>query len=194
MSSHKKFGSWVAGGNSQKGRRKNDFYATPSECTFSLAAYMNIPVRVWEPACGSGAISAVLSNLGHEVTSTDLEDYNFGTSGINFLDRQTRLADCVITNPPFSLAEDFIRKCRSLEVPTFAMLLKTQYWHAAKRLRLFNEVRPSKILAMTWRPDFTGNGNPTMDCIWSIWEPGTESTHYLPIECFNAVKEPDVFG
>lgn len=36
----------------------------------------------------------------------------------------------------------------------FAMLLKAQYWHAAKRAQLFCEVPPSYVLPLTWRPDF----------------------------------------
>lgn len=176
------FGSWVAGGNSTEGRKKNDFYGTPKECTYALLAHMKVPHDVWEPACGEGAISNILSEFDHHVISTDLNDYGFGASGVDFLKAETAHADCVITNPPFNLAEKFIRKCHELELQSYAMLLKTQYWHAAKRVRLFHETKPAKILAMTWRPDFTLGGSPTMDCIWTIWERGSTTTQYLPIE------------
>lgn len=177
-----KFGSWVAGGNSTEGRKKDDFYATPPECLMSLLSHYKPSGTVWEPACGDGAISRALQSKGIDVISTDLNDYGFGESGRDFLLESVKMADCVITNPPFNLAEKFIRKCHDLNVSDFAMLLKTQYWHAAKRVKLFNEVRPSKILAMTWRPDFTNKGSPTMDCIWVVWQRGSTVTEYLPIE------------
>lgn len=34
---------------------------------------------------------------------------------------------------------------------------------------------PARIRALTWRPDFLGGGNPTMDCAWSIWQRGWAS-------------------
>ena len=56
------------------------------------------------------------------------------------------------------------------------MLLKSQYWHAAKRAQLFREIPPSYVLPLTWRPDFLfkeRNGekgaSPLMDVMWCVW-------------------------
>ena len=38
---------------------------------------------VWEPCCGTGAISQALSGQGYTVVSTDIADYGFGTPGID---------------------------------------------------------------------------------------------------------------
>ena len=176
------FGSWVAGGNSSVGRKKDDFYPTPSECVYSLIKYIDIPKKVWSPACGLGGISKPLEELGHEVISTDLFYRGYGEGNIDFLKCKEKMADCVIENPPFNLAEQFIVKCKELDISVFCMLLKSQYWHAAKRVKLFNEIKPSKVLAMTWRPDFLGGGSPTMDCIWTCWEKGITKTEYFPIQ------------
>lgn len=43
-------------------------------------------------------------------------------------------ADWIITNPPFSLAEAFIRRAAELGKP-FAFLLKSQYWNATCRMK-----------------------------------------------------------
>jgi hypothetical protein len=51
------------------------------------------------------------------------------------------------------------------------MLLKSQYWHAAKRHQLFNTHTPAYILPLTWRPDFMfgeRGGAPTMDVLWTV--------------------------
>jgi hypothetical protein len=52
-------GQMMTGGN-RGGREKDDFYSTPEDCTRALLAAEgdNIPVSIWEPACGSGAISS----------------------------------------------------------------------------------------------------------------------------------------
>lgn len=175
-----KFGSWIAGGNSQKGRKENDFYPTPSWCTEIVLKYTKPPKDIWEPACGDGAISKVLIKNGFNVVSTDLHFYNFGIPEMDFL-KSPKLSNAVITNPPFVIASDFIEKCIQLDLDYFAMLLKSQYWHAASRKKLFEKQPPSKILAMTKRPDFLGSGKPTMDCIWSVWEKGDYSARYMPV-------------
>ena len=85
-------------------------------------------------------------------------------------------------NAPISLAEQFIRKAFSHGKP-FAFLLKCQFFHAKKRLKLFEECRPSMIFPLTWRPDFTGEGASLMDMMWVVWfGQDTKYTFYQPIE------------
>ena len=172
------------GGNPVNGRKENDFYPTPPDCVTSLLAHTRIAKvnAVWEPACGNGAISKVLENRGFTVISTDLNDYGYGTTGIDFLQCEERQADILITNPPFDIADKFIEKSQELGIHTVCMLLKCQYWHAKKRKVLFERYTPSEILAMTWRPNFSGQGSSTMDCIWTIWRKGHHEARYIPIE------------
>jgi hypothetical protein len=54
--------------------------------------------RVWQ-----GALSRLLSEVGHKVISTDLVDRGFGVVGVNFLEEQELRAPNIVTNPPFSL-------------------------------------------------------------------------------------------
>ena len=56
------------------------------------------------------------------------------------------------------------------------MLLKATFPNAAKRIALFEEHPPSRVLPLGWRLDFTGGGNPTMDCTWFCW--GVEGVPY----------------
>lgn len=175
------FGSWVAGGNPKNGRVDDDFYATPPECVDALLENVELPNKIWEPCCGDGAISKVLEGNGYDVISTDLNNYGFGEPFTDFLKQNKKRADCVVTNPPFKISQDIIEKCFEMDVSTVALLLKTQYWHAKKRTDLFEKYIPSKILAMNWRPDFSGGGSPTMDCIWTVWEKGKTQCVYKPI-------------
>jgi hypothetical protein len=163
----------IGGASSQHVRNAADFYATPPECTIALLEnYQRLfeGSRIWEPACGDGAISKVLEGRRLDVISTDLHDRGYGKGGMNFL-----TADCncgsIITNPPFSLAANFIARAASKEVP-FAMLLKSTYWHASSRYDLFEQTKPMAIIAMTWRPAMSPERGKaaTMDFIWTVWD------------------------
>ena len=167
--------SRITGGNSATGRRQSDFYPTPPEVTVALMRFLKLPAgtNIWEPARGQGDMVRALADCGMAVYGTDIRD------GIDFLTTRqpgnAPAADWIITNPPFSLADEFIRHAAEIGKP-FAMLLKAQYWHAAKRAQLFREIPPSYVLPLTWRPDFLfkeRNGkkgaSPLMDVMWCVW-------------------------
>lgn len=145
-------------GGDQGNRQEADFYPTPPEATIALINFLDAQninfYSVWEPACGDGAISKILESNLYDVLSTDLRrESGFGTGGVNFLDHPIHTVDCIITNPPFNLAEQFIIKSLAC-ADIVCMLLKSQYWHAKSRVKLFTETKPAYILPLTWRPDF----------------------------------------
>jgi len=163
----------IGGASSQHGRNAADFYATPPECTIALLDnYQRLfeGSRIWEPACGNGAISKVLEGRNLAVISTDLHDRGYGEGGMNFLTAECNCGS-IITNPPFNLAADFIEHAATKEVP-FAMLLKSTYWQAAKRYDLFQRTKPLAIIAMSWRPAMSPERGKsgTMDFIWTVWD------------------------
>ena len=97
----------------------------------------------------------------------------------------------IVTNPPFNLSVEFIQKCVELGAPVFALLLKSQYWHSAKRAVLFEKYPPAYVMALTWRPDFCfgdRGGAPTMECIWTVWVEGETDTRY------RVLRKPSVLG
>ena len=175
--------STIIGGVGATKRRELDFYPTPAECTHALMKYLSLaPCKIWEPACGTGEMSEVLKSYGHEVISTDLRHTGYGEGGIDYITSEKRECEAIITNPPFNIAEKFILRAVD-EASVVAMLLKSQYWHAKRRLDLFKLYTPAAILPLTWRPDFTrgGEGSPTMDMIWTVWIKGSEGTKYEPL-------------
>ncbi len=115
-------------------------------------------------------MSKVLEAHGHKVHSSDLIDRGYGNGKVDFLKSYGPHFDAVITNPPFELEEKMIRHAFEINVQYLALVLKSQFWHAARRVPLFVKHPPSRIYAMTWRPDFTLKSSPTMDCIWCIWD------------------------
>jgi hypothetical protein len=167
------FGVAVAGGGGK--RRDDDFYPTPPEPTRALLHYYNdiIPQHVYEPACGEGHMARVLVENGYTVLASDLVHRGYGFGAIDFVsfpaDRLERGAWAVITNPPFIYADEFITKAHELEAPFIAMFLKQTYWNAAKRYDLWKKHPPKACHPITFRVDFTGGGNATMDCMWVVY-------------------------
>lgn len=175
-------------------REGTDFYPTPADVTHALLDFLHLVpgTRVWEPACGEGHISEVLRERGYRAYSSDLYDRGYGDPLRDFLRASFLPAaeglggfpQWIITNPPFSQAEAFIRHALTLGVP-FAFLLKSQFWHASKRRNLFEQHRPSHVLPLTWRPDFLmgrKGGSPTMEAAWTVWQPTpAKATVYLPL-------------
>jgi hypothetical protein len=162
-------------------RRKLDFYPTPPECTIALMEFLKLDrsIFVWEPACGNEAMSTIIEDYVDSCYASDISagmDYLTTPAPYNF--------GAIITNPPFSTALDFIRKALT-ETPVVAMLLKSQYWHAACRISDFKQSPPAWVLPLGWRPDFMGGasgGRPTMEVAWSVWIKGDTTTKYQPLE------------
>lgn len=161
---------------SGKNRREFDFYPTPKEVTQAFLNAIDWPksLRIWEPACGENHMVDVLRSRFANVIGTDIQN------GDDFLSASMKDVDACVTNPPFSLSADFIRK--ATQYPYAAMVLKSTYWHSAKRTKLFYARRPSKILCLNWRPQFdqrVEKSSPTMDFIWTVWEPDAKVTEFI---------------
>lgn len=173
----------ITGGNPKEKRSKNDYYPTPPEVTTALLDYLDLPKScvIWEPACGENDMVEAIKNRGYSVIGTDI------IYGYDFLKEPLYNCDWIITNPPFTLSDQFIEKCAKYEKP-FALLLKSQYWHAKKRYNVFLKYPPTVICPLTWRPDFNfktrrkKNASPLMDVMWCIWiPPYTNKTIYEPL-------------
>tara|TARA_Y100001963_G_scaffold150820_1_gene232616 strand:+ start:724 stop:1371 length:648 start_codon:yes stop_codon:yes gene_type:complete len=125
----KKKGKNFSANNASGKRKKSDFYETPYTLTrkFLDVEEFNKELSVCEPACGGGAISGVLKEYWEDdelVTAYDKET--------NFLWEMGEY-QYVITNPPFSIAFEFIQRAKLVAKNKFAFLLPLSYLHGKKR-------------------------------------------------------------
>jgi hypothetical protein len=67
----------------------------PRRITEALLRHVCLRGPIWEPCCGTGAISEVLSRQGYTVVSTDIADYGYGTPGIDVLACRAMPGDAV---------------------------------------------------------------------------------------------------
>ncbi|WP_286705232.1 hypothetical protein [Acidiphilium sp. 37-64-53] len=89
--------------NSGYNRKDRDFYATPTWVTEALLRHIKFRGPIWEPCCGTGAMSTVLTKHGHEVVSTDIVDRGFGTAGIDFMNCKAVPSGCRTISATLSL-------------------------------------------------------------------------------------------
>ena len=118
----KKKGKNFSANNATGKRKKSDFYETPYTLTrkFLEVEDFDKSLSVCEPACGGGAITRVLKEHWEDdkVTAYDKET--------NFLWEMGEY-EYVITNPPFSIAFEFIQRAKLVAKSKFALLLPLSY-------------------------------------------------------------------
>lgn len=161
-----------------KGRPEGDFYPTPDFATIELLKREKFNGSIYECACGDGAIAKLLPKE-NKIYATDLYDRGYGKSGVDFIKHDFKGWKCnnIITNPPYSLAQDFIEKALQVTTDKVAMLLKLQFLEGAKRYDMFKSTPFKKILVFSKRLTLSRNGvkqkNSGMICFaWFIWEHG----------------------
>ena len=175
-------GHQLAGLSEGRERVENDFYATPETSVKALLEREAIIYPVLEPACGDGAISRLLTD--GDVASSDLVYRGYGVGGIDFLlnEWDNQKNNTVITNPPFSLFTEFVKK--GLEVTNNKLILfgKLQALEGEKRASYLatTPLRTVYVFKKRQNPLRNGvavdeNGKPwasTMAFAWFVWEKG----------------------
>ena len=134
----------MLGVNNKAIREENDFYATdPYAIDKSIRFFEEIELsdNLWEPACGQLHLSCRLKDYGYNVVSSDLVKRNDYCIKLDFLQSTKMLenSEDIITNPPFKLASDFVKK--SMELLNYGrlavFLLKIQFLETETGAELF---------------------------------------------------------
>jgi hypothetical protein len=112
-------------------RNGSDDFQTPPEALEPLLPYLHTDWTIWEPACGKGYLAQGLRQAGLTVIATDKKD------GRDFLTWQPTDWHCIITNPPFSLKNEFLATAYDLGKP-FAFLLPLTALESPSRQGLFH--------------------------------------------------------
>ena len=158
------------GGNHNPNRQEDDYYATPPRAINDLLSKISLNKNVWECACGGGALSDKLIELGYNVIATDIKDR--GAKKFNkvfdFLKEETQPVNCdIVTNPPYKLATEFVTK--ALDTVTVGnkvcYFLKIQFLEGAKRYEeLYKHNELKHVLVYSKRVSTAKN--------WFVWEKG----------------------
>ncbi|BAB54373.1 hypothetical protein [Mesorhizobium japonicum] len=171
--------------------RGNNLYETPPEAMRTLLSFMRFSAKVWEPACGKGAISRMLEDAGYEVELSDLVDY--GTvdrhgelqRAENFMSTAPRADNPdrpdIVTNPPYGadLNAFVAHALRAHRPRRIALLLNLNFlcgFEDENRNFAMDEHPPSDVfvftrrLPMMHRDGWTGDiASSRMNTAWFIW-------------------------
>lgn len=155
-----------------QGQNHSDLFLTDPQALFPLLPYLNPKWHLWEPACGDEK-TPLLDWLGFfegfSITGTDIRGYG----GVNFLtETPTKDFDAVITNPPYSIKNQWIERCYELEKP-FALLMPYTTLESPRRQKLFRE-HGIELLILPKRVDFTTpsgkKGGAWFPVAWFCWK------------------------
>lgn len=153
----------------------NEYYPTPKWCIKGLLDVINISdleTRGWlfaEPCRGEA--KALYNLLPNSPLWMELEE------GRNYLESAwsdyypelTKNIDCIITNPPFSLGLDFIKK--SLEESEVCIyLLRLGFLGSKKRHDFHSEIQPDHLVVCSSRPKFKNNTTENSEYAWFIYD------------------------
>ena len=162
-------------------RPDNDFYETNPKAVELLLQAEQFSENIWECACGRGAISKVLIDHGYNVCSTDLVDRGYGETGIDFLEAPGWFDGDIITNPPYSLAEEFVVQANNI-LPQFskaAFFLRLSFLESKKRKPFFEKYPPKRVYVITGRIGCAKNGDwskansrSAVAYAWFVWKVG----------------------
>ena len=184
-------------------RRDADAYWTEPWVTEALLESFPLKEPFWEPACGRGDIVQVLRKRNWLVFASDIHAHGCQDSKIVIVDFLAELrrwpftpqtAATIITNPPYKLAEPFIR--RALEWAgnyhaTVAMLLRHEFDCAGGRSDLFDRPDFAAKITLRKRPRWDWwerekpKASPRHNFAWFVWSAthiGSPQLLYWPIE------------
>lgn len=168
----------------QRAELKNslDDFPTPPWATRALIEHVVTKdtlssMTCLEPACGRGHMSVTLAEYFKEVASADVFDYGFGEIADFLKSRHADQSfDWVITNPPFRLGEEFIRRSMKIARCGVAMLTRTVFIESVGRYeRIFRPDPPSRFAQFTERvPMVKGRidkkASTATGYAWLVWE------------------------
>ena len=147
-------------------RNESDFYPTPLSAFTPLIPYLPKRVAIWEPAQGDGRLVRAMKEAGLQADGQDIRE----AKAYDYLQDKAHKA-CVVTNPPFSLAQEFITNAWEHSRESF-MLLRLNFLGSQKRREWWRKHEPSALFVLSQRPCFTGDGKTdATDYAWFYFSP-----------------------
>lgn len=131
-------------------RREYDVYETPKWAVKALLDL--VPIRQdWkylEPCRASGRFYEELpiGSAWGEIRE-----------GVDYLSTAYSRVDCIITNPPYSLAQEFVEKAHD-DADVIIMLLRVGFLESMRRSEFWEKFPLDHLITLSKRPSFTDDG------------------------------------
>lgn len=134
---------------------KHDHFNTPAYAVTPLLKYIDPRWAIWKPTdtYGRSQITETLKKHGNKVIATSKDTFNFLQDDPKFD------FNCIITNPPYSLKDEFIARCihYTARGKKWAMLMPLTVLEGIKRRKMLNSLGETfGVLVLDRRVEFTG--------------------------------------
>lgn len=147
---------------------------------------------VVDPCCGTGVLSESAKDSGYSTVPYDIYDWGYeGTIIQDFLeakaDDYSDAPFTILMNPPFSKAEEFVRKAFEIGARKVVCFQRFAWFESRSRRNFWKEIPPQRIYicgdrANCWRHDIPldgrGSTSPTAHA-WFVWEKGQHTATIL---------------
>lgn len=176
-------------------RSEYDYYVTPQKAIheFIECAKLNTDIftrletkKILDPCAGGSASSDMsypkcLSKYGCNVFTIDIRDDSLARQKGDYLKlNASGIFDLIITNPPFNISLDVIKKA-ILDVKEggmVIMLLRLNYFGSQARRQFFDENMPNYTFVHSKRMSFSSNGKTdSIEYMHSVWVKGDSKNH-----------------
>jgi hypothetical protein len=179
----------------RKAKDPLDRYWTPREPTSLFLREWRHPYGdkclILEPAAGAGHMVDVLKECypKAKIVARDVEPHRDDIEQRDFLTLayrgKSRMPQLIITNPPFRLAEQFLRQAMREVEPggDVVFLLRAAFLETKRRENLLAEFPPTLVYFLRKRPQFTGpnpgKGNDSSMYAWIVWRDGYRPSTFI---------------
>lgn len=184
-----KKGKAYAHKNTKEKRPIGDFYETPRSLIWVVEKLIykefSLDFTILEPCCGRGAISEEIKKMGYKVKENDLF---YG--GVDYLNNAFH-EKYIITNPPFSLWDDFVKKAK-VECDKFMFIGRFNYFGTASRMKngIWKNLKSVHCYNryVDYRTPYRKDGNFHVGALctgWFLWDKNYTSSptlHFLDVQ------------
>lgn len=141
----------------------HEHYPTPDEAIKSLFEIVEIHGEwIYLEPC-RGVNQRIYKYLPPGSLWAELEE------GVDYLETKFPRVDCIITNPPFSLTQQFLEKSFQ-EADVVIYLQRLNYLSSKKRKDFWKNHKPDHLVVLSKRPSFVAGGKDKTDYAWYIWD------------------------
>jgi hypothetical protein len=147
-------------------RSENDYYPTPLQCIDPLIALIDWDaVKSFREPCRGRA------KMIFDRVPMDNKQWAEIDEGVDYLGEAFDDVDLIITNPPFSIALDFLTQSLG-ESQTVCYLLRLGFLGSIDRHAFWkaNPLTHLAVISEKGRPSFTGKGTDNSEYAWFIWD------------------------
>ena len=160
-------------------KEKNDELYTPKEAILPILKYLDKDKIYWECTdFGESNITKVLLENGFKVVHTSKDEVNF------LKDKPKFNFDVIITNPPYSVKNEFLKKCYEYQKP-FMLLLPITALEGKERNKLYKKYG-LELIILDKRINFMKKKNVWFNTSWFCYRICNKSLNF---ECVGGKDE-----